>query len=67
MTLADVLARVEAIKAAAGDWESTHLMSDSLWADVLRSIAAGTAEDPAALASAAVSGVTDLKFERWYA
>jgi hypothetical protein len=65
MTVEDVRARLEAIRAVADDDEQAHGLQDSLLLDVLLAIRNG-ADEPAALASAAVE-VYDIDFERWCA
>lgn len=64
VTVDDVLARIEAIKAAAGDWEATHALSDDLYRDVLYAIRLDP--DNAAELASAVLGVEDLDYTRWY-
>jgi len=58
--------RVHQIRKNQGDVETAHGMEDYLWQEVLQTIADGTAEDPAALARAALK-TTELDFDRWYA
>ena len=65
MTTDDVRARIEDIKAHAGDDEAQHSMEDELLRDVLEAIAAHAAE-PAALAET-VLATRELNFERWCA
>ena len=65
-TVADVDAAVEKIRAMAGDAEVAHGAEDGLWSDVLRAIADGTAEDPQAMARAALETV-NIDFARWCA
>lgn len=66
MTPDDVRERMEAMKAAEGDWEATHGIEDDLWEAVLESIAEGSCDDPAELARVALHS-RDLEFTRWYA
>jgi hypothetical protein len=69
-TVQAVAAIVAVIQEQAGaDWrdnETLHAAEDSLYVAVLKSIADGTAEDPAAMAREALR-VADLDFSRWYA
>ena len=48
------------------DDEAAHSMEDALHRDVLKAIAAGECDDPAATAAAALKTL-DLKFQRWCA
>ena len=66
MTPDDVRERIEAMKAAGGDWETIIFIEDSLWADVLQSIAESSCDDPAELARVALHS-RDLDYTRWYA
>jgi plasmid stability protein len=61
----DVLAWVDAVRAASADDECAHAEEDRLHQSVLRAIANGHA-DPASLAAAALK-TTDIDFSRWYA
>ena len=64
MNTADVQAAIEQIRQAAWNPEAAHSAEDSLWQRVLRSIADGTAEDPEAMAAAALE-TGEIKFTRW--
>jgi hypothetical protein len=66
MTPEDVQQYVERIRENALDDEAAHGMEDALWADVLEAIASGAAEEPAALARAALATL-DIEFARWCA
>ena len=66
MTLKEVTDRVAAIYRMRGDDEAAHGAEDKLYADVLRSIADGTAKDPAALAVVALT-TSEFDFARWCA
>lgn len=66
MTVADVAARVQAIRSSAGDDEVAHGMEDDLHQDVLRAIADGRCEDVRGCATAALETKT-IKFARWCA
>lgn len=57
---------VDAIQAGADDPEGAHINEDRLYELVLSAIGAGTADDPAACAAAALK-TADLEFPRWYA
>jgi hypothetical protein len=48
------------------DNECAHVDEDTLWREVLQSIADGTCEDPQACAKAALRS-TEIVFHRWYA
>jgi len=50
----------------ADDDESAHAAEDRLHESVLQSIADGTAEDPKAMAAAALK-TDDIEFSRWFA
>lgn len=65
MTVNEIRARVEAIRALAWDDEAAHGREDELRADVLRAIAEG-APDAAALAAAALE-TGAIEFARWCA
>lgn len=67
MTPADVASRVAVIRMlGVTDDERAHAEEDALHVDVLTSIAAGTCEDPRALARAALETL-DLGHARWCA
>ena len=66
MTPDDARERIDAIKAAVGDWERTHSEEDDLWEAALESIAEGSCADPAELARVALHS-RDLGYTRWYA
>ncbi len=65
MTVDEVVAQVEAIRAAAHDDEAAHVMEDNLYRSVLHSISLNpwNAQE---LAEAAFRA-TFIDFERWYA
>lgn len=63
MNVQDIEKEVDEIRKVAGDYEAAHGMEDELWKRTLRAIARG-AEDPAALASAALV-TTTLDFPRY--
>ena len=65
MTLEEARARVELIRAIAGDDERAHSEEDKLRADVLRAIMFGC-EQPAMLAKVALE-TGDIEFARWCA
>lgn len=65
MTVDDVKAKVERIRAMAGDDEAAHSAQDDLYDHVLNAIATGAA-DPAALALAALEA-GEIEFQRWCA
>ena len=65
MTTADVIARVDEIRAFAGDAEKAHGMEDRLYLEVLAEIAEGEGR-AADLARAAIRA-SDIEFERWCA
>lgn len=65
LTVEDVARRLAEIHATRGDDESAHGMEDSLRADVLAAIAAGT-PDARTLAAAALRS-DQIDFARWYA
>ena len=52
------------IEKVADDDEAASAMENELWERVLRSIRNGTAEDPAALAKAALA-TCRIPFRRW--
>lgn len=64
MTVTTIKERIEEI--AFEDPETAHSLEDSLYEEVMRSIADGTCDDARACA-AAVLETKDLDFERWYA
>lgn len=66
MTPAEVLRRVEEIRALAWDDEVAHSREDDLHRDVLVAIAQGRATDPTALAEAALM-TWKIDFARWCA
>ena len=65
MTPTEAKARVEKIRACAGDDEATHSYEDQLREDVLNEIARGT-RHARQLASIALS-TNDIAFARWCA
>lgn len=62
MTIAEIRAAIETIKAAARDPEAAHAYEDELLVNVLKAIAAGH-PDPAGIATEALK-VRDLDFQR---
>jgi hypothetical protein len=69
MTVEEIRARVEKVRALAldeRDNEDAHGEEDDLYRDVLRAIAAGQCEDPAACAAEAVK-TAEFDYDRWYA
>ena len=66
MTIKEIQDRIEKIRALDDDDERQHRVESYLHRDVLRAIADGTCEDPAACAREAMK-TWDLPFERWYA
>ena len=66
MTVEEVLARVEGIRAVASDDEVAHGREDDLHRDVLQAIAMGACADPAGCAKAALT-TGDIEFARYYA
>lgn len=66
MNVPDVLTMVERVRASAKHPEIAHLHEDRLCWAVLRAIADGAGEDPAALAAAALTAGA-IPFQRWYA
>lgn len=65
MNVSDILARIEAIENAGGDFEAQHSLEDQLYEDVLRAIANG-AENAQALAETALLSLR-LDFPRYCA
>lgn len=65
LTVAAVRARVEDIRASAGDDEAAHGMEDQLFESVLRAVADGHPQS-VAMAKAALRSL-ELDFERWCA
>ena len=65
-TVAGVEVWLAKIEEEAGDDEEAHLDEDTVWEEVLRVIAAGETDDPAALAAAALRTL-DIEFARWRA
>jgi hypothetical protein len=62
----DVVERVALIRQAQDDDEMAHSMEDALYEDILRAIAAGTAENVAEMAKEALK-TKDVAFARWCA
>lgn len=66
----DVIARIQQMAEGANaswpDDEQLHAVEDSLWAEVLQSIAQGRCTDPAACAREALKSCK-IDFCRWYA
>jgi len=65
VTSDEVRARLDALRAIAGDDEAAHAEEDNLRADVLGAIQAG-APNPQQLAWLALK-TSDIEFERWCA
>ena len=63
-TAEDVLAVMKKIEVWVEDDAVASQMENELWERVLRSIRNGTADDPAALAKAAL-GTCRMPFRRW--
>lgn len=63
MTVEQIMAIVADIQNMRFDDEAAHGAEDGLWGSVLAEIASGKAEDPAALASAALQ-TRSIKFSR---
>ena len=66
MTIDEIKARVERIKACGGDYEAAHSEEDKLHQDVLRAIRDGECEDPDACAAEALKTL-ELDFIRYCA
>lgn len=66
LTVAMVAGRVGNIYAERLDNEAAHSAEDKLHQDVLKAIANGECEDPAACAQQALM-TQGIDFERWYA
>ncbi len=66
MNVREVLERVAMIADMAGDDEEAHSEEDALHREVLRAVAEGQAEDPAACARHALT-TQEIKFARWCA
>ena len=66
MTIDQVRAGVEAIRAVAADDEAAHAREDELHQDVLRCIATGEIDDAKACAAEALK-TCDIEFARWCA
>ena len=66
MTIDEVEAEVERIRAMAGDDEAAHSAEDDLWEKVLHTIASGYGDKPSSLALAALK-TKDIAFQRWCA
>lgn len=66
LTVEEVRARIEDIKAVVADAERAHSLEDSLYEDILRAIATDRCDDPKGCAAAALS-TQDIDFPRWCA
>jgi hypothetical protein len=66
MNVADVEKHLAKIKEIEGDSEMAHCGEDALYTELLRSIAAGTCDDPAACAKRALT-TKEMPFSRWCA
>jgi hypothetical protein len=68
MTLDEIRSRLAEIRAEDDDrdYEGAHALEDELFQDVLRAIAAGACDDPAACAAEALKSLEN-DFERWCA
>ena len=66
MTVEEVQAEVERIRAMALDDEAAHSAEDDLWENALRAIASGETADAAGIAAAALKTKT-IDFARWCA
>lgn len=66
MTVADVTTRAKNIELVAGDFEVAHSDEDDLHHDVLKAIADGNCDNPAALAKEALKTL-DIEFPRYCA
>ncbi len=66
LSLKDVLDRVKKVADLRGDSEAAHGAEDDLHQEVLRAIADGICDDPAACARGALATL-EIKFSRWCA
>jgi hypothetical protein len=66
MDVKSVEQEVERIRELRYDDEAAHGAEDDLWESVLRAIASGETDDPAAIAAAALKTKT-IEFARWCA
>jgi regulator of protease activity HflC (stomatin/prohibitin superfamily) len=66
VTVEEIQKRLDYIRKIRGDDETAHTVEDELRADVLRAIAEGRCEDPAACAAEALKSA-DIQFARWCA
>jgi hypothetical protein len=66
MTLNEIKARLEDIRAIDDDNETAHRKEDQLYIDVLKFIASGACRDAPGYAYAALAA-EKLKYVRWYA
>lgn len=66
MNVTDVERVVAAIRTERRDPEAAHGGEDALYEAVLRAIASGETDDPAAIAAAALKSLT-VEFPRWCA
>ena len=66
LTLQDVKLLVETIRDISDDNEAAHLEEDKLHQGLLRAIAQGAVDDPAACAAEALKTL-EMSFTRWYA
>ena len=67
MTVAEILARVEVVRALARDDEAAHGEEDRLREKVLEAIAKGDHAEPADALARAVLKTSDIDFARWCA
>lgn len=68
MDVEEIDSRIEAIKAYAKrrEWDATHSMEDSLFEELVQSIAEGPCPNPQECCQEALK-VLELGFNRWYA
>ena len=66
MTVCHVQKRLQQIYDKRWDDEGAHIAEDELYMDVLKAIAEGRCDDPAACASEALKS-DNIDFARWYA
>lgn len=66
MKIKDVTKAVKYLESIKRDFETAHALEDELYANVLRSIADGSAEDPAKMASEALKS-DQVDFYRLFA
>ena len=66
LTVKDVIERVQKIFDIRGDDEMAHIHEEDLYLDVLKAIAEGKCDNPAACAREAVK-TDEIQFSRWHA